>query len=281
MTSMSTVWDRTTDFLSDRLSIVAAIALPAVFVPNAVQGIVQPLSPTAGPFGQLGLSILTVALTLVGVWGQTALIALALEPMLTRGAAFRQATSRFGAAIGVALLLLLALAALTIPVWAILVGYGVDLAALADGAKPDVPTAAGLWIALYTIVVLPVVIWLWARLLPVSAVVVAERRGAGAIRRAFALTDGLAGRIVGVAILFLIVVLVATLAAKTVFGSILRLVFGDVGAINAASVVTAIVVALVSTIFSAIGCAFAAKLYLALRDREDARIADTARSAPA
>src|SRR3546814_5010707 len=80
-----------------------------------------------------------------------------------------------------------------------------------------------------------------ARLLPLNSVVVAERRGVGAIRRAFGLTRGLALRIVGVVILFFVVWGVSAMAATTVLGSIFQLAFGGEGAITLATVLTGVV----------------------------------------
>src|SRR3546814_9103815 len=84
--------------------------------------------------------------------------------------------------------------------------------------RPAGPLPAGLklFVGLYSLALVIVVLWGMARLLPLNSVVVAERRGVGAIRRAFGLTRGLALRIVGVVILFFVVWGVSAMAATTV-----------------------------------------------------------------
>src|SRR3546814_18266146 len=80
-----------------------------------------------------------------------------------------------------------------------------------------------LFVGLYSRALVIVVLWGMARLLPLNSVVVAERRGVGAIRRAFGLTRGLALRIVGVVILFFDVWGVSAMAATTVLGPIFQI----------------------------------------------------------
>ncbi|MES2753197.1 MAG: hypothetical protein V4659_00885, partial [Pseudomonadota bacterium] len=168
--------------------------------------------------------------------------------------------------------LLFAAFVLALPIVAILVANGVDLTTLGNPAvrQPLSPGAGGA-IALYCLVLVPLLLWLTARAyLLTSAVVVAEHRALGAIGRAWQLSRGSAGRIVGVILLFLVVMIVAGLAATLVFGSIFKLALGGDGPISAASVLTALIVALVSTVFSVIATVFPAKLYVALRDRAPA-----------
>src|SRR3546814_20166423 len=95
-----------------------------------------------------------------------------------------------------------------------------------------------LFVGLYSRALVIVVLWGMARLLPLNSVVVAERRGVGAIRRAFGLTRGLALRIVGVVILFFVVWGVSAMAATPVLGSIFKLAFGGEDAHTLATVLT-------------------------------------------
>jgi hypothetical protein len=104
------------------------------------------------------------------------------------------------------------------------------------------------------------------RLMALYAVVIAERRGIGALGRAFSLTRGVGGRLFGVMLLYVIVSEVAQLATRTVFGSIFALIFGSDPGISIGSVLTAILVAAVGTIFFVLAAVFGARLYLATRD---------------
>ena len=122
---------------------------------------------------------------------------------------------------------------------------------------------------LYGLLLVVVGVWVTARLLVIEPVIVAERRGIGAIAHAFRLTRGLALKIVGVLILYWIVATIAVWAAQMVFGSIFALIAPDGGEIGLATVLTSIVVAAVSTAFKVIAAIFVAKLYQAIGDAHE------------
>jgi hypothetical protein len=270
MVTMSATWDRATEFLSDNPGPVAAIAGLTLFLPNVAEGIVGPLQAAAEPGGRLGLSIVSLVLSLIGVFGQTALIALALDPTLGRDGAFRTAARRFGPMIAVSVAVLAIVIALCLPPLFLVALDGIDLAAMQEGAVPNLSPGNALLITLYLLILLPFLFWLLARLLPLGGVVVAERRGLGAIRHAFALSRGLTMKLIGVVILFCVVAGVAILATKTVIGSIARLLIDGRGTLDAPTVITAIAAALVSAIFTTLATAFVAKLYIACAGRAGA-----------
>jgi hypothetical protein len=151
-----------------------------------------------------------------------------------------------------------------------LLAAGFDIQAAMTNAQPAVPVSAGWFVTLYMLVLAPLLLFVTARLLLLTPVVVFERRGLGAIRRSFALSRGLTWKIIGVMILYFIVAGVAMLASGTVFGSVFRIAFGGEGLITTATVLTALVGAIVQTIFVLLAAAFTAKLYLAVRDAREA-----------
>ncbi len=125
------------------------------------------------------------------------------------------------------------------------------------------PAAAKLPFVLVTGLTLPVALWALARILALLVpVVVAERRGIRAFGRAFALSRGLAWRILGVILLYAIVSGVVQLAAKLGFGSIFELVVGGEGPLSLAKILTSIVSGAVSCAFAVLAAVFCAKLYL-------------------
>ncbi len=83
MVTMSAVWDRTTEFLSDNLGKVAPIAALTILLPGAVTEILAPLKEGDGAGYGLGLGILTLVAALVTVWGELQIVALAIDPTLT------------------------------------------------------------------------------------------------------------------------------------------------------------------------------------------------------
>lgn len=277
MITMSAVWDRTSEFLSDNLATVTAISLLTIYVSSLALEIISLERAAAEPGMQLIWSLSGLAAVALNLFGQIGVTALAIEPALGRAGAFDTARRRLLPVIGMGLVLLVGLLALCSPIMVLLVAGGADLSQLSNGHVPNLSPAGGLGIALYVLVLLPILLWLLARLsvvglppfIAVGALVVAERRGLGAIVHGFRMTRGLAARIVGVLILYVVISFVAGLAAKTVFGSIFRIAFGSGPDLTAAAVLTALVVAIVSTIFTVIAAAFVAKLYLAVRDRSD------------
>lgn len=272
MATMSSVWDRAAEFLSDNLAVVTPLALAALFLPMSLTGNLQPLLGTLGGAGDAALGVVLVLLALATVWGNIAITALALDPVGGRAPAIAAANRLLLSVAGVFLLLLLGTMVLAIP-FAVALGFsGIDLEAVAagrmTGAQPG--TGAALVMLLYLPVFGALLLWLSARLSVVVPTMVMERRGVGAVARAFALTRPAQWRIVGVLLLYIVVSFVATRAAQSVFGSVLALTIGGEGPLTLASVLTSIVVAGVSTVFSLLSIAFVARLYLATRDAREA-----------
>lgn len=273
MVSMGTVWDRTAEFLSDNLGTILPVALVAIFVPAAISGSLAELQQGAAPGLAAMLGLVSLLLAIVTFWGQLAITALALDPASGRGAV-GVGLRRLPAALLVTVVLFLALFLLAIPIGIIMALSGVDFSGAATGAMPPVPPAAGLWVFLYALVLLPVLLWLAARLAVLLPVIVGERAMFGAIPRSWSLTRGTALKIVGVLILYGIVATVAYLAATTAFGAIITLIAGrGEDGLSLATVLTVIVGGVVSTAFTVLGTAFAAKLYLALRAGNEAAVA--------
>jgi hypothetical protein len=165
---------------------------------------------------------------------------------------------------------------IAVPIGVALGVSGVDMTALAAGQQPASPAAPGAaaalgFVGLYTLFLIPFLLWVYARFVVlITPIMVMERRGIGVYGRSFVLTRGIAWKVIGVLLLYGIVSWVASAAAKTVFGTVFRLLIGGEGPVTLASILTQIVVAAISTIFSVLSVAFIAKLYLATRDAREA-----------
>jgi hypothetical protein len=272
MVNMGTVWDRATEFLSDNLSAVVPIALLAIFVPYSVFGNLMPLVGHSSAFGNLTYAVILLVLGIAISWGGLAITALALDPVAGRNAAAQAATNRLLPMLGIKLLYLGILIVLLLPVGIGLAASGIDLQAMARGGSAAAPAGNGAlaMVALYLPVLFGLYLFIAARLLLLDPVIVAERRGVGALTRSFALTRGITWKVIGVVILYFIVSQVAQKATQFVFGSILGLVAGGEGQVTVATVLTSILVAAVTTAFAVLASAFVAKLYLAVRDAREA-----------
>jgi hypothetical protein len=261
MVTISNVWDRTTELLGDNLSAVAPVALVGLFVPYAISTAITPLA--AGDSGTR--IVVNLCALLLGIWimgGGLAITALALRAPDERGSAVRTALGRLLPMLGIAILLAIAAALLLLPGFVMLGLGGLDFRTGTAQAPNGAWMAFG---ALYFLLFVIFLCWASGRLLALNATVIAERRGIGAIGRTFALTRGMGGRLFGVMLLYVIVSSVAQLATRTVFGSIFALIFGSDRGISVASVLTAILVAMVGTIFFVLASIFGAQLYLATR----------------
>lgn len=268
MATMSTVWDRTTAFVGDHLAALAPIVLIGMFVPLALIGNLVPLMGAIGLTGSSIVGVLVVLLSLASNWGAIAVTALALDPDAGRGAAIHTANRRFLPVVGINLLALIVLFLAFLPG---MIGFAMGGIAVnqMNGEQPSLDTINGpivLGATLYTLVLLPVLLWLVARLVLINPVMVAERVGLRVFARSFALTRGLALKIMGVILLYLIVSQIAGLATRIVAGSVFGLLLGGVGATSLAAILTSSIVAVVSTLFSVLAVAFLANLYLAARD---------------
>jgi hypothetical protein len=261
---MGSVWDRTAEFLTDNLSAIVPIALLAFFVPFSIQGNLAQVNDNAGANLQLILQLVSLAFSVLALWGSLAVSAMALDIAdgRTAGAlAGRRLVPALLVSIAVLAIVLLAMA----PPVAVLWANGHDLLALARNEATDIAPALAWPLALYMIVAVLLLLWIGARLALASTVVVAERKAFGALRRSFALTSGITLKMIGVLLLYALVSGVAALATKMVFGSIFQLIAGPAdNGLSLSQVLTSVMVATVQTAFTVIAPVFTAKLYLAL-----------------
>lgn len=262
MVKMGTVWDRAAEFLTDNLPAILPIALFAFFVPLSIMGGLGPVLNAQAEGLAYALWIIVFALAALVNWGSLVLVAMALE---REGEPGKIAAQRLVPG----LLVWLAIGGLVI-----LLSLPVVLT-LASGPRAagtlSIPVAVAWPLMIYLVTAIIAAIWLLARLILVYPVIVAEKRWLSAISRSWAMTRGIALRIVGVLLLYFLVTIVGMLATQTVFGSIFKLIAGPDGGLSLSSVLTSVMTAVVGTAFSVIVPVFTAKLYLALdaagRDR--------------
>ena len=269
MIRIGTIWDRTTEVIGGRLDILAAIATLLLFGPNVVQAVLVAL---AGPSGALATvaALLGLVVLVLTIWGTLALTAVASDPAVDRARGIAIGRDRLGAGLAVLLVVVVVTIVASLPGVILLVASGFDMERARQGLdQTDMDfSRAGmaiLWFFLLTLVGL----WFSARMVPLFAVVVNERRGLGAFARAFALTRGSTIRLIGVMILYAIVILVVLAATTTVFGLIFRLILGPESP-GGVRLVTSIVSAVVTAAFAILQNAFSAQFYLAARDRDGA-----------
>ncbi|MDR6789383.1 hypothetical protein J2Y58_002754 [Sphingomonas sp. BE138] len=266
MVRISDVWDRTVDVLRGRAAILAGIAfltmvLPAIAV-GAVGNVVS--VPTgASLLGSL-IQLVVVALLVTGVLAMTAV---ASDPLVDRAQGFRIARQRLLPALGVSVALAIALLVVAVPIALFFVYSGAHLSAQGTVDMSQAAPGASVGIGLATIAGGVLAIWVTARIVPLFAVIVNERRGVGALRRSLALTRGATLRLIGVLILYFIVLAVVMLAVSSVVGVVARLVLGA-EAVGTVRFVLAVVSGLISAGATVVQTVFNARFYVAAVERE-------------
>lgn len=270
---MGTVWDRATEFLGDNIGTVTPIAVAAIFVPASINDAIAPLG-TANPELQNWVSLAGLVLAIVAIFGQLAIMALALDSNRTAGAAVQAAFGKMLWAVIITVLLLAGLVVALAPIAFIAVAAGLDTSGFATNDQAAISAAIGalsgsvvLSILVYMLVWAVAAIWVSSRLTLAYPALIGENRGLGAIRRSWALTKGLAWKIVGVLLLYIIVSAVSGLAAKAAFGGVLGLIAGGAEPGSLASVLTSVAVGAVGTAFEVLQAAFVAKLFVAAHHR--------------
>lgn len=263
---IGTVWDSTQQVLAGRTGMLAPIAAIGIVLPAVLQVLLVPREAAPEEMGATGFAITLLSLVM-GVWAQLAIMAVATHPATTTADASRAAVRRLLPVMGVAIVIGIAFGVIIMVPIIVLGVSGYDFPALiaahGDPSKfPPMPGGVALFVTLYMLVLAALSLWLVARLMLVYAVVLNERRGLGAFRRSIALTRGMTWRLIGVFLLFLIVLGVATLAAQGVTGAVLGLVLGADRASLALSL-TMLVGSLVSTGFLTLAYVFVARLYVA------------------
>ncbi|MEN2788750.1 hypothetical protein ABC974_03860 [Sphingomonas oligophenolica] len=271
---MGTVWDRATEFLSDNLSAILPLALLAIFVPVSISQSLGPLTKMGGS-AAMGFQLVSFVLSIVSLWGQLAIMALALDAAGGRASATAAANRRLLPVIGISLVLLIGVFVLMLPFGIALALSGFDFQAAVAGGKAELPPGVNAFLGLYLLIFACLLAWLAARLLLVTPTVIMERRGLGAIGRSFKLTRPVQWKIIGVILLYLIIWSVSVLAAKFVFGAVFGMIAGGDGPVTLGSVLASILESVVLTAFAVLAAAFTAKLYLAVRDAREA-IVDSA-----
>jgi hypothetical protein len=271
---IGTVWDRTTEVLSGRSGQIAAVALPTLVllpvVNNALVLLVPP-QPAVQLVAGIVAGIVAVASALLAILGSLAILALATQPSTGRTDAYRQARARLLPALGVSLVVALIALVLMAPVFIALIASHFDFAAASAAASaparmPQLPRATAMFVVLYSLALILLAIWASARLMLLTAVVLNERLGLGAIRRSIALTRGLTWKLIGVLLLFAIVFAIATFAAQAVVGLVFRLILGG-DQIPTAMFLAGIAGALASAALMALAYVFTAQLYVATREK--------------
>lgn len=256
--SISKAWDETRSRLGADGRLYVTVALALIALPAAVGQFLVPGSGMTSSPQSIWEVIVMIAIWLIGLVGQLALIRLALGPSISVGEAIGHGLRRAPAYIGAVLLILLGMVIVSIP-------FVVALAALGVAIEPGTPPPPSAYIFLLLYVGL--LLYLAVRLLLTSAVASAERGGPIAIiKRSWQMTSGHWLRLFGFLLLFIIGMIVFVGAIAVMTGLLVSMLFGPTEPMTVAALIIALVEAVASAIATTIFIVMLARIYVQLSE---------------
>lgn len=259
---MGDVWDRTAEFLSANARALMPVVLIALVLPNAINTLIGGAAGTINPVIVQGYALVCA---LIALWGQLAVAALALDPASGRSRAMADATGNFGRAIAAMLIVFAIVAVLALPIVGVFVASGIDLSAISTGvAQATLTRGASMFVSLYGLVLVVVAIVVMIRLSMMNPVIIVEGGVVSALKRAWALSRGIAWKMIGVWILFGLVYFVAGIALTSGVGTVLGLFVDMTSPFSVGRIIVAILSGCVTAAFTLIVAAFSTKLYRAV-----------------
>ncbi|MFP5328711.1 MAG: hypothetical protein ACLGHC_01040 [Alphaproteobacteria bacterium] len=218
--SISRAWEETKAKLASDGRLMTIVAAALLLLPQALVSTLTPPEQLSGVAPAGALTLLALVAALVGLVGQIAIIRLALVESTSVGEAIGHGVRRFLPAFLAALLLIVAICIVLIP---ILLLFGAT-AALTEG-DPSRMTGTVL-IAAVLIIVLAVLVA--PRFLMMMPVATAEQGGpVHILKRSWTLGGGHYFRLLAFMLLVLVAAVVIVFATEFVFGSVLKIAFGN------------------------------------------------------
>ncbi|MDP8994420.1 MAG: glycerophosphoryl diester phosphodiesterase membrane domain-containing protein [Pseudomonadota bacterium] len=258
--SLGEAWNETAQFVKREAGLLFPLALLLIALPIAIVGAISPPQPPPGQLPPLGLwtALLPVAF-LLGMIGNIAISYLALRPNTSVGEALSRGLKRLLPLVGAVLLLMLGFLLLAVVLATI-------VAALAGGVGgPQPGPGASAAMAILFVIMLPIMVYLAARLLLTTAVAAAEEAGPiGLIRRSWQLTGGHVWTVIGFILLMAIAVLVVMLAVGLVAGSLIVLLAGQPQPGSLSAFLMLLVSAALNTVITVYVTSMVARIYAQL-----------------
>lgn len=254
MISMNQVWDDTVAFVRREAALLFPLALATLYVGDVVVSLAAAARTAQGPTVTTALAI--VAAAIWSVAGQLAIVSLVLRPGQSVGEALTHGVSRLGKVLLIALFFGLIASLAMIPIGAAVITSGVDL------TNPQAAQNLPMSIIVVMLLTALVLGWLGLRLLLMNALIVDRNPGVvETVKDGFALTRGIAARLLLVILVYVAVLSVVGSAIRFVSGSVFALVGAAIGSPFAGDVFVALITGLISTLFSLVAAVFLAMLY--------------------
>jgi hypothetical protein len=261
--SISRAWDETREIFRRDGKLITAVALALIVLPQAIASLVAPPGSdgdSASPSG--GVQLMMLVVFLLSLWGQLAIIRLALGPATTVGDAIQHGLRRFPAALAAFVIMILGMGILLIPIVIIFATVlGVDTTNIQPGQASG---PLGLLILIIALLLIAISI----RFMLVSSVASAENIGPFAIlKRSWSLTAGNYWRLLAFIVLLLIAALALIAAASIVGGLLARLVSSTIEPFSLSALIVALISAAAQGVFSVLAAVMLTRIYTQVAGR--------------
>lgn len=256
--SLGTAWDEAASFVKRHAGLLFPLAFVMIAVPAAILSAVTPPGerPPAGPWMLVGVAVFVLSLA-----GQIALTWLVLGRNVSVGEAIGRGFRRFLPLFGAMLLVGLALAAAALFVIILLV---LLMPGVSANVESDQAAQARL-IGILMIVLAPLILYVGARMIPLTPVAAAESGGPiTLLRRALALSAGHVWRLIGFILLAALLAIVVSLAAASVGQLAAFALAGEIRQGSISSFVVLFIGAVIHTVITVYVAAIVARIYVQL-----------------
>ena len=255
--STNTAWNETVAFVTREGRLLFPIAFLLVALPGAILQLAMP-TPAAGESPEAGIWLLLVpAAIVVSMIGTLAISFLALRPGASVAEGLQAGVRRFLPLLGAALLVGIAAGLLLVPV--ILVA-----GAAAVGAGE---AAVGGVAALLLIVLIPVFLFFWVRLILMTPIAAVEEVGPlRIITRSWELTRDHFWRLLGFVLLVAIAAVIVMFAVTMIGGLVIFLLAGPPEPDSLSMYLVLVLSALLQAVVSAVFVTLIARVYTQLAD---------------
>lgn len=248
--SISKAWDETKAVVARDGGLLTTVALALFVLPGVISDVATPAAPS-GLLPDFGYwTILTAIALVIALAGQLAVIRLAIGSRLTVGEAISHGVRRVPAYLAATL------------IW--VVPFAIVAGALIRGSGAEARTPSP-GVALVTLLLVCVMLFIAVRMLMSSAVASAEPAGPLAIvRRSWELTGGHWLRLFAFFVLFVFAAAIAVVAVSAVCGVIAQMVFGGIERLTVGGLFVALITQIVSGAVSVLLMVMIARIYVQL-----------------
>lgn len=249
--SLGTAWEQTRSFMRREGSLILPVAFATFGIALVLLSFAMPDPTAAGEIETGPWALAIIPLTFLGILGQLAISYLVLRPGSSVRDALATGVKRLPQALGVIVVMVLALLVSTF-----VLGLVLGLIVTASGAS------AGALTAIVAFLLFGALLWIGARLLMIWPMLADRRDGPVAtLKSSYAISRGLVLRFITLMLMFLLIYMLVTAAVQLGLGSVLILVGRMIGSEAAATFLVAIVVALLGAVIQAFWAVLLANIY--------------------